>query len=82
MVNERVCVGAGVGGGVFVLSEHEPVSQEKKMTTRMDGRSEEEEKQKGKTETGCMSRIRIRRADIAVFRPVLQKKIKQSQDAL
>lgn len=39
----------GRGVGVFVLCEHEPVSQEKKMRTRIDGRNEEEEKQKGKS---------------------------------
>ena len=54
----RLCasVGAATRVGVFVLVEHEPVSQEEKMRTRIDGRNKEEEKQR-KMEKGCMSRI-------------------------
>lgn len=41
--------GRGVGGVLFVLFEHEPMSQEEKMTTRMDGRTKEKKNKKGKT---------------------------------
>lgn len=57
MANECSCAVTGVGGAVFVLCEHEPVSQEKKMTTGMDGRNKEKKNKKGKTETECMSGI-------------------------
>lgn len=71
----------------FVLFEHEPMSQEEKMTTRMDGRTKEEKNKKGKTWTECMSRIRICGADIAIVQPVLQqatfeKTKKTSKDVL
>lgn len=48
MANECSCAVTGVGGAVFVLCEHEPVSQEKKMTTGMDGRNKEKKNKKGK----------------------------------
>lgn len=37
-------------GGVFVLCEHEPASQENKMRTRMDGRSEQKKNRGEKKE--------------------------------
>lgn len=43
--------------GVFVLFEHEPVSQENKTRTRIDGGNKEKKNKKEKTEAGCMSRI-------------------------
>lgn len=67
---------AGREWGVFILLEHDPVSQEKKMRTRIDGRNKEDKKRKtteGQMEMECTSRIWICRADIAVFRPILQK---------
>lgn len=39
--------------GVFVLFEHEPVSQERRMRTRIDGRSKKEKNRKEKAE--CMN---------------------------
>lgn len=51
MFNECVCMGAGFRGGVggvfFSLFDHEPESQENKMTTRTDGRTKEKENKKG-----------------------------------
>lgn len=41
---EVVCV---LGGACFSLFDHEPESQENKMTTRMDGRTKEKENKKG-----------------------------------
>lgn len=45
-----------VVGACFSLFDHEPESQENKMTTRMDGRTEEKESKKGNL-AECMSRI-------------------------
>lgn len=35
---------AGREWGVFILLEHDPVSQEKKMRTKIDGRNKEDKK--------------------------------------
>lgn len=42
-----MCAGAGMEVGVFVLSEHEPVSQENKTGTRIDGGNEEKKNKNG-----------------------------------